>query len=885
MPVPARLRVLPLLIVLCQVSAPVIFITPLVLIVFSTDADHPLVLTVLSTDAGHLLVLTVFSTDAGHPLVPTVFSTDAGHPLVLTVFSTDAGHLLFLTVFSTDAGHPLVLTVFSTDAVLTAFSSATNLHLVLDAFSNATDCPLVLVIFSTATNLHLVLDTFSNASDCPLILVIFSTVLSCPLVLTAFSSATNLHLVLDAFSNTTDCPLVLVIFSTATNLHLVLDTFSNTTDCPLVLVIFSTATNLHLVLDAFSNATDCPLVLVIFSTATNLHLVLDTFSNASDCPLILVIFSTVLSCPLVLTAFSSATNLHLVLDAFSNTTDCPLVLVIFSTATNLHLVLDTFSNATDCPLVLVIFSTATNLHLVLDTFSNATDCPLVLVTFSAATNCRPVLTTFSLLLITPWPSPSLTGSAASGQMFDSLYNSWKQYEVECEEKVLKGPPAAGLVCNRTYDKYSCWPDAQPNTAVNVSCPWYLPWYNKVQHGFVYKRCGPDGQWATKVNGQPHRDARECEQDEKELAEQAWFAQVYEGFKIMYTIGYSMSVATLLLALSILVGFSKLHCMRNYIHMNLFASFIMRGVSVLVMDALLKALYDGHVNGEYMDAWLSSMAGCRVASVINQYATIANYYWLLVEGIYLHNLLVLVTFSERSYFALYLCIGWGAPVLFIIPWVAVKYTYENVLCWTLNINMRYWWILRSAVLLAILVNFLIFLRIIKILVSKMRAHQMRYTDYKLRLARSTLTLIPLLGIHEVVFVLITDEAAHGTLRLVKLFFDLFFTSFQGMLVAVLYCFVNKEVQSELLKKWKRWKLGKDIEEEYKHTNSQPPRVGNGSICEKHKLVDGCNNSAGQSRHSDSIWYHENGANSTTEHITLSERQNSFDYPESSSEHTV
>ncbi|CAI9566801.1 unnamed protein product, partial [Staurois parvus] len=99
-----------------------------------------------------------------------------------------------------------------------------------------------------------------------------------------------------------------------------------------------------------------------------------------------------------------------------------------------------------------------------------------------------------------------------------------------------------------------------------------------------------------------------------------------------------------------------------------------------------------------------------------------------------------------------------------PWVAVKYTYENDQCWTININMGYWWILRSPVLLAITINFLIFMRIIQILLSKMRAHQMRYTDYKLRLARSTLTLIPLLGIHEVVFALVTDETALGTLRL-------------------------------------------------------------------------------------------------------------------------
>lgn len=92
----------------------------------------------------------------------------------------------------------------------------------------------------------------------------------------------------------------------------------------------------------------------------------------------------------------------------------------------------------------------------------------------------------------------------------------------------------------------------------------------------------------------------------------------------------------------------------------------------------------------------------------QYGIVANYCWLLVEGIYLHNLLVVAVFSERSYFTLYLCIGWGecgragspspssdpnldpsvphllpahlppgAPVLFLIPWVIVKFLYENI----------------------------------------------------------------------------------------------------------------------------------------------------------------------------------------------------------------
>lgn len=67
-----------------------------------------------------------------------------------------------------------------------------------------------------------------------------------------------------------------------------------------------------------------------------------------------------------------------------------------------------------------------------------------------------------------------------------------------------------------------------------------------------------------------------------------------------------------------------------------------------------------------------MICCRIAFVMMQYSIMANSYWLLVEGIYLHNLLVITVFTERNYFKIYLCIGWGeraGGVCFcVIGWV-------------------------------------------------------------------------------------------------------------------------------------------------------------------------------------------------------------------------
>lgn len=46
--------------------------------------------------------------------------------------------------------------------------------------------------------------------------------------------------------------------------------------------------------------------------------------------------------------------------------------------------------------------------------------------------------------------------------------------------------------------------------------------------------------------------------------------------------------------------------------------------------------------------------------MTQYCVGANYTWLLVEGIYLHSLLVLVGGSEGGHFHCYLLLGWGEP---------------------------------------------------------------------------------------------------------------------------------------------------------------------------------------------------------------------------------
>lgn len=96
--------------------------------------------------------------------------------------------------------------------------------------------------------------------------------------------------------------------------------------------------------------------------------------------------------------------------------------------------------------------------------------------------------------------------------------------------------------------------------------------------------------------------------------------------------------------------------------------------------------------------------CKLVIVIWQYSMMANYNWILMEGVYLYSLIFFTTISPYGPSLIsYTIFGWTIPLIFIIPWILMKAKYEDENCWLLNTNENYFWIIRAPITASILVS--------------------------------------------------------------------------------------------------------------------------------------------------------------------------------------
>uniref|UniRef100_A0A8C0UCJ0 Secretin receptor n=1 Tax=Cyanistes caeruleus TaxID=156563 RepID=A0A8C0UCJ0_CYACU len=226
-------------------------------------------------------------------------------------------------------------------------------------------------------------------------------------------------------------------------------------------------------------------------------------------------------------------------------------------------------------------------------------------------------------------------------------------------------------CLPEWDGIVCWPEGVPGKVVAMPCPEYIYDFNhKGACGSRHSRRPGSSEFPSSSLFFSHVVPP--------------FQEVFDRLYLIYTVGYSISLGSLTVAVLILGYFRRLHCTRNYIHMHLFVSFMLRAVSIFVKDAVL---YSGSALEEMEriseeDLKSITEVGCKVAVTFFLYFLATNYYWILVEGLYLHSLIFMAFFSEKKYLWGFTLFGWGKSWLLLMAvWKSLLEVCTNN--WTLK----------------------------------------------------------------------------------------------------------------------------------------------------------------------------------------------------------
>ncbi|XP_035829160.1 parathyroid hormone 2 receptor-like, partial [Aplysia californica] len=176
-------------------------------------------------------------------------------------------------------------------------------------------------------------------------------------------------------------------------------------------------------------------------------------------------------------------------------------------------------------------------------------------------------------------------------------NPCLQYRPGCEIRINKitfqhGSKDERLLnddhCNATWDGLMCWSSTPAGQTAEQKCPAYVD--NFYRHATATRKCLDSGQWFfnSELNA-TWSNYTSCKITDSYGAGPPLVLvpkEHMERIKLMYSIGYGVSLFALSVAIFIMIYFKRLRCPRNTLHLHLFTAFVLRALLSFLKDSLL-----------------------------------------------------------------------------------------------------------------------------------------------------------------------------------------------------------------------------------------------------------------------------------------------------------
>nr|CAD7405499.1 unnamed protein product [Timema poppensis] len=133
---------------------------------------------------------------------------------------------------------------------------------------------------------------------------------------------------------------------------------------------------------------------------------------------------------------------------------------------------------------------------------------------------------------------------------------------------------------------------------------------------------------------------------------------------------------------------------------------------------------------------------------------------------------------------------------VVAWIILRATKEDTDCWSTDDN-GYQWINDGTRITLLAINTLLMADIIRVLLTKLKAVKSWHSDKIRRTVRSTLFLLPLFGV-TVLFAAVRPDTTSCAWEQAYYIISYTMDGLQGPMVAILYCYFNREVRMMLKK---------------------------------------------------------------------------------------
>ncbi|CAG5094213.1 Oidioi.mRNA.OKI2018_I69.XSR.g13353.t1.cds [Oikopleura dioica] len=205
------------------------------------------------------------------------------------------------------------------------------------------------------------------------------------------------------------------------------------------------------------------------------------------------------------------------------------------------------------------------------------------------------------------------------------------------------------------------------------------------------------------------------------------------------------------------------------------------------------------------------------NIIHQYFYLVGSVWFFIEAIFLQYQIAMNVFNPSSTLKMkvLVAVAWGVPIVMLVPWIVLTHRrlaishfenreqFFNTTLAVVNYNefiqsAKSWrnvndfdeiFVISALQLAMLIISFFILLNIVRIIMTKVRVTAGNDFEVFKKSVKATCSLLPLFGLSVIIGLYHKPQSSESLFPT----FLILLQNLQGVFIATIYCFMNKDVQ--------------------------------------------------------------------------------------------